>query len=232
MQRKLTRETAYLSSPRLCRGCSASLPYAKRKLQFCTKSCSAKTVQVGKTVGQAQRQRTKNALISWRAKQPGSEEYTAMKLAKAKKKEMKVRWPTTPVRPCSSCGLLRRELKLKYCDACVTQISTYRARAAFKFNVFEYPNVFDTSLITDHGWYSPGGRKGRNREINMHGVARDHLYTISDGFHNKVPPQILAHPANCRIILQSDNSAKNSRSSIDLPELMKRISDWNLTDTG
>lgn len=41
-----------------------------------------------------------------------------------------------------------------------------------------------------------------------------------------VDPEIVAHPANCQLLLQSDNSRKKTHSSITLEELVKRISEF------
>lgn len=62
---------------------------------------------------------------------------------------------------------------------------------------------------------------------NPKGVSRDHLYSVYDGYTNKVDPGIMKHPANCQLILQCDNTRKNSNSSITLDELLVRIHDWN-----
>lgn len=58
-------------------------------------------------------------------------------------------------------------------------------------------------------------------------MSRDHLYTVSDGFKNKVDPNIIKHPANCELILHTDNQKKNVKSKITLDELLKRIESWD-----
>lgn len=115
----------------------------------------------------------------------------------------------------------------KYCSSCSPNIRHYRTRAGFKFNIFEYPEEFDLYLIEKHGWYSPNGYKCRNKKPNLMGVSRDHLYSVHDGFINNVNPNILAHPANCKIILHGVNNKKNSKSSITLKQLEHNIKLWD-----
>ena len=127
---------------------------------------------------------------------------------------------------CKCCGKYFRNKITKYCEICQPNIRLYRARCEFKFNVFDYPDKFNLDLVNEFGWYSPGGKKGHKTK-NTNGVARDHLYTVADGFKNGVEPEMLAHPANCQLILQEDNVRKRDTSTITLEELKQRIANWN-----
>ena len=98
----------------------------------------------------------------------------------------------------------------------------YRQECQFKFGIRDYPDEFDFKLIEEHGWYS-----AKNRGNNMNGVSRDHMYSVKEGFLNNVDPKIISHPANCRLILQSENASKCDSSSITLEELLQRIDSWN-----
>jgi hypothetical protein len=51
----------------------------------------------------------------------------------------------------------------------------------------------------------------------------DHIYSIRDGFVNKVSPLILSHPANLRILGAKQNSSKSFKSEITLDELLLKI---------
>lgn len=101
-------------------------------------------------------------------------------------------------------------------------IVRYRQLSEFKFNVYDYPDEFDFKLIKKHGWY-----KAKNNGNNLYGVSRDHMYSIKEGFRNNISPDILAHPANCQLILHSDNSAKRNKCSISLQELKVAIMKWD-----
>ena len=102
------------------------------------------------------------------------------------------------------------------------ELKLYRKLSSFKFSVSEYPNDFDFDLIREHGWY-----KTKNRGNNLGGVSRDHMYSVYDGFINKIDPNILAHPANCKLVIHSENVRKYTKSSISLEELLQRISEWD-----
>ena len=80
----------------------------------------------------------------------------------------------------------------------------YRQACLFKFSLAAYPEEFDFELIKKYGFYSP-----KNKKDNPNGVSRDHMYSVREGLANNVPPWILAHPANCRLMLYLDNVSKN-----------------------
>jgi len=51
----------------------------------------------------------------------------------------------------------------------------------------------------------------------------DHMYSISDGFKNNIPPYIIGHINNLVMIPALENIKKNNRSSISKTELFERI---------
>jgi len=102
----------------------------------------------------------------------------------------------------------------------------YSYSCRFKFAISSYPKWFDnaSSLISEFGWYStPGSRRGKT---NLNGISRDHLYSITDGWINKVPPNIIRHPANCALIPHKQNQSKYRKSVISLEELHLRINEF------
>jgi len=129
-----------------------------------------------------------------------------------------------PLHKCETCKSLTRNKR--FCsNACKPKSTTpeaYRAAARFQFALNQYPLEFDFDLIRKYGWYQP-----INRGNNLGGVSRDHLYSVAEGYKNKVDPKLLAHPANCRLVIHNDNIAKNSKSSITLEQLLDRIELWN-----
>ena len=52
------------------------------------------------------------------------------------------------------------------------------------------------------------------------------MISIKYGFENKIDPMIISHPANCNLILQKENSRKNKKISLSLPELLIKINQW------
>jgi len=90
-----------------------------------------------------------------------------------------------------------------------TAFVNYRADCAFKFNLKDFPDEFDFTLIETHGWY-----KAKNHGDNLNGVSRDHMISIRYGFDNKVDPKIISHPANCQLLRHTDNAKKQENCRI------------------
>lgn len=101
-------------------------------------------------------------------------------------------------------------------------LQTYRKRALFNFNLSEYPEEFDFTLIERYGWY-----KASNHGNNLNGVSRDHMVSIRFGFDNKIDPSIISHPANCKLMRHNDNVSKYTECQITLEELLERIKKWD-----
>ena len=80
-----------------------------------------------------------------------------------------------------------------------TAYENYKIKAQFKFSVYDYSDYFDLSLIEKYGWYSPF-----NKQNNLNGVSRDHLYSVKDGFINNIDFSLISHPANCKLVRHKD----------------------------
>ena len=103
-----------------------------------------------------------------------------------------------------------------------TQYELYKQQCYFNFNLYCYKDEFDIDLLKKYGMYS-----AVNRGNNFNGVSRDHMYSIYNGFINKIDPYIISHPANCKIIFQKDNAKKNINNSLTLQQLKDRIKYFN-----
>jgi len=62
--------------------------------------------------------------------------------------------------------------------------------------------------------------------INTHNLERgrnkyhlDHIYSIIDGFNNKVLPEVIASPVNLRMLAENENISKNGTSHMTLEQL-------------
>lgn len=104
----------------------------------------------------------------------------------------------------------KRTSKLTYKD--------YSRMCRFRFNLEDYPKEFDLKLIEEFGWYN---------NDNPNGFSRDHMLSISYGWKRDIPPGIIRHPANCKLMPYNNNLEKGWRSSINYSDLMDRIRDWN-----
>lgn len=127
-------------------------------------------------------------------------------------------------RKCPRCGNSGDILfRGKYCLSCKKEYyESYIIECKFMFNVYDYPDYFDLGLIEKYGWFSPP-----NRGNNINGVSRDHIVSVNFGFINKIDPKIIRHPANCKIILQSENSKKYKKSFISYDQLIQKIQLFN-----
>ncbi len=98
----------------------------------------------------------------------------------------------------------------------------YKADCRFKFNVWDYPKEFDLSLIYKYGWY-----KAKNRGDNLTGISRDHKISIMFGWENGIDPNLISHPANCKLMRHNENISKHKKCSVLLEQLSKDIDNWN-----
>lgn len=143
---------------------------------------------------------------------------------------------------CKTCGTLvpaeYTKHKKKVCsDSCWEQhretarvqrrkhrdpLLVYRQDASFTFDVRQFPEEFDLSLIETFGWY-----KAKNRGDNQNGISRDHMVSVKYGFENNIPPHIIAHPANCKLMRHSKNVSKGTKNTQTLDTLLERIKAWD-----
>lgn len=100
-----------------------------------------------------------------------------------------------------------------------TDFSLYYVQAKWIDRMWELVQCPDQiNLLRELGVWHP--------KENLRGVVRDHVFTRSDGYKNKVFPEILRHPCNCRIITHSYNSVKKGRSCISLDALFCSIEEY------
>ena len=52
------------------------------------------------------------------------------------------------------------------------------------------------------------------------------MLSVKCGFDNNISPEILKHPANCKLMLHRDNNKKKTNNSITYEELLNRIKNW------
>lgn len=97
----------------------------------------------------------------------------------------------------------------------------YRKKCEFILN-YEIINKIDGfNKLNKLGWYHPTN--------NPFGVTKDHKISIKFGFDNNISPIYLRHPANCEFLTLRENSHKNYRCSLTLPELLNKIKKFSLS---
>ena len=95
----------------------------------------------------------------------------------------------------------------------------YKQSCAFYTPYYILEQIENFEIIKNIGWYHP--------QNNPNGASRDHIFSIKHGWDLKIPPEIIRHPANCKIISMTENKRKGRTSHITIKELLKRIEDWN-----
>ena len=128
---------------------------------------------------------------------------------------------------CSAKFVGRAKFCSYYCvrnsrRAHLEEFERYKRECRFNFNIKDYPNEFDFNLLATHGMYKP-----KNHGNNLGGVSRDHIMSVRWGFDNNVSSKMISHPANCCLMLQSENSRKHCKKTISVQELNNRILTWN-----
>jgi hypothetical protein len=197
----------------ICLNCNnIFIGYIKEERVFCSKSCSNSYSNRNRKLSEE----TKNK-ISNKIKDKKSKEIFEQKFYNNPDLIKKI------VRKCRFCSLFNVEKKHKLiCDECkINYYQFYRPSCNFDFDINQFSNKFDMNLIKKYGWYSP-----TNKGNNLNGVSKDHMYSVREGFINKVNPEIIKHPANCSLILHVENNRKNFNSTITLDDLKRRIEEW------
>jgi hypothetical protein len=207
----------YDKNPKICQNdvCCKIIPYHKRRNDYCDSSCQAKQTNKGRVYSNETKGKLRKKF------------YEVLKSKVTENEFNKIVYKT-----CKLCGVKTVKTKRRlYCsDECrknskrvnVTEYNQYKQDTKFNFNLSDFPYEFEFSLIEEYGWYKPV-----NRGNNLGGVSRDHIYSVNEGFKNKVDPKIISHPANCRLMVHSENISKNKKSDITIEELLIKIDNWN-----
>ena len=123
---------------------------------------------------------------------------------------------------CSKSCSSKFSSRNRYKDIDKNTLNYYRKQCSFNFNLKDFPDEFNFSLIEEFGWY-----KAKNRGNNLNGISRDHIVSVKYGFENNIDPKIISHPANCQLLRHNDNVSKNSKCDLSLEELLLKIEQWN-----
>lgn len=125
---------------------------------------------------------------------------------------------------CKFCNKpFSHKLYIRVCNKCQhLKWNNIKDQYSFKFNVFDYPGLFNLEQINQIGWVS-----FRGKNYNPNGLSRDHKISISDAKKYGYDPYYISHQCNCSIILQKDNNKKNQKSSITYEQLVHDVIKFN-----
>lgn len=194
----------YDENPKICR-CGAIIEFKKRENLYCSRACG----NIYRQYKDETRMKISSALVGRGKRITSTCERCSAEIVSHRKRLY-----------CSvQCSNKSRPKRLS--EEKRNSLSYYRTICSFNFSVYDYPEEFDLKLLNDHKWY-----KASNRGNNLYGVSRDHLVSVKYGYDNGIDPKIISHPANCQLLLHSDNVKKGSKNSIELTELLNRIEEW------
>lgn len=218
-QRKIKAELEYCQHPKTCPECSKILDFAIRKNKFCSHQCSAKASnnsrkQNGFTLSVESRQKISKTLLG---------RVYPKKIKSTLCQNCNTSFVVSDRRKKFCSSNCRLEFRTNIKNTLFSDIKVYRAYSRFDFALNNFPDEFDFSLIEKYGWYSPSNKKN-----NLSGVSRDHMVSVRFGLENNIDPKIIAHPANCHLMVHSQNISKGTSSSIPIEELYERIEKWDI----
>jgi hypothetical protein len=221
-------KNSYLLSPKKCKKCNGVITYEYRERDYCSKKCSSSCTNINRKG--IKYNMSSNGIDVLRKSAYNKlhhinyDGYT--KIINEYNENPKI---------CPNCSKPIEYLKRKllhcskkclkeYRRKCIDKFLLYKSDSKFKFNLKDYPEEFDFSLIEKYGWYSPSNSK----KPNIGGVSRDHKISISEGFLLGIDAKLISHPANCELMIHSDNISKNKKSTLSLDELISKIMEWDL----
>lgn len=126
---------------------------------------------------------------------------------------------------CKHCQIHFNTKRRKgYCDNCeCLYMANNRNRFKFTFNVYKYPDLFDLKLLSQVGFFAPGGRSGK---WNPNGLSRDHKISVNEAIKNNYNPYYIKHPLNCELMPQIQNAQKHTNSSLSYSELVILVNEY------
>jgi hypothetical protein len=85
--------------------------------------------------------------------------------------------------------------------------------------VEEYYNA--VKLVTNKNWYEHFYDINPNKLERSNQLHLDHIYSISEGFKNNIPVEVIGHWTNLRLIPKIENSSKGSKCHKTIEELFE-----------
>jgi hypothetical protein len=193
----LKRTEKYSLTPNKCEHCDDILSYKSRRNKYCSTTCAAYAT---------------NSKKDWSKIKTGPE---------SKPKQTKAPYSTLFKCVCKHCGKEWRDRSRKLICNGHNHLYGYvgRSRYCFQFNVFNYPDLFDLTLITSYGF--------RDSKTNPNGITRDHRVSVNESIKNNHDPYYIKHPMNCELMFFKDNHKKGIKSSISYDELVCLVNDYD-----
>lgn len=206
----------YYENPIKCKNCGATIEFEKnwKNVSFCNHSCSAEYSNKRRSGYEYNlTENGLNSIINSNKNRSGNVSGEYYKNPKC----------------CLNCGKIIEyskrnngncswKCRKEYYTKNKEEYQVYYELSKFKFNLRDFNEEFDFSLIERYGWY-----KAKNNGDNVDGVSRDHMFSVKEGFRRLINPLLLAHPANCELIINRQNQSKCDSCSLTIEELLEKI---------
>jgi hypothetical protein len=207
-------KNAYYENPILCTECSSTISFENRRNSFCSHRCSAKNTN------------RKRAANGWTMPIDSRE-----KIRKKLSKKLICDGPFSKIstKTCKFCKqqfIAPASNKKQVCKNCLhLKWNNGKDAYSFRFNVFDYPDLFDITELQKIGWVAFGGKRGGDK--NLDGLSRDHRVSVSDSKRYGYDPYYISHPCNCELMPHIRNNKKKTRSSLSYNELVKIVDEYD-----
>lgn len=209
------------NKPKYCLYCNKQYFSSEKDAKFCSQSCSAKYNNKNR--------KGEKRIFSENGKK---------NIREATRNRFKIndnifKYNQSP-KYCKLCGEILKyrkrknifcniDCKRQYDKRNMSEYQKYYHQCQFNFALNQYPDEYNFSLIEEHGWY-----QAKNHGDNLGGISRDHIYSIQEGYENKINPEIIRHPANCQLMIHNENVSKHKKSGITINNLKEKIKNWDI----
>lgn len=196
-------------------------------MKFCSQSCSAIYSNKYRTEDSRKKQikslkktlSLKPIIKKEKILQSNPKNKTKLILVNGKKKRVYI---NNNISNCKICNQKMFNSFRRFCSKCrYNYYKIYRVDCNFKFVINEYLFLFSEKELLNLkllGMYSP-----TNKNNNLGGVSRDHIFSINEAYKLSINPCFISHPANCNLLVHSENSKKYINSDIILNDLYIKI---------
>ena len=190
-----------------------------KKQKFCSKSCSAKNTNKKYPI---KRNRMKPVQSSMRYRKKLRKHVTH----KLEHPDILGQYSIIFFCQCLHCKkIFFSKHKKRYCSEHYNYTNrNNKTKYRFSKNIIENnQHLFDMSMIEKYGYY--------HSIDNPTGVTKDHRVSVWESIQNDYDPYYITHPLNCELMLFSDNSSKNEKSSITYDDLVKSVNNYEFGES-
>lgn len=217
----------YNKQPRLCKQCNSLIDYESRANKFCSHSCAGLFSNKARSDNGwkpsiDQKLNTSKKLIKHNISIGNKISSMHETIKTASGSFSRIHFMT-----CKFCSnRFTSTTATQVCTSCEhLKWNNNKDQYSFRFNIFDYPDLFNLDLLDQIGWVAFGGKRGGNKNAN--GLSRDHKISVNDAKKFNYDPYYISHPLNCELMPHIKNNKKKTKSSISYEELVRLVNNYN-----